>query len=235
MKDHFLTQNNHFKFGFKEDFDDRTCQEDNFYISLTRCTRMPYDWRTECIMAAKQIATRANQPIRVLMSGGIDSEVVALSFLFARITFKVSIVRFKNDWNLHDIIWAVKFCESHGIVYNFIDLDIEEFYHSREIIDLSKMMGISAAMNLLQCKAAIEVSKSGEFPISGNGDVLIRYYRSSWYVYYAEHFARLALLTQKINSNGVIWFFQYTPEMVLSWLLDSEVQNFVKQDRKSNV
>ena len=53
----------------------------------------------------------ADGDLWVLFSGGIDSEVVVQSFLFAGVPIKVGITRFAHHLNRHDIIYAARFCE----------------------------------------------------------------------------------------------------------------------------
>ncbi len=233
-----MTHNNHLKFGYRSSFDDRLNSQDRFQVYFSKCTQKPMDWKNECIRATQLINDLSSGRSTVMMSGGIDSEVVALSFLEAKAPFKAAILKLKNDLNQHDIIWAIKFCENNNVPYYFIELDIHQFYSSEEIIKLAKLMGISAAMNLVQCKIALEILKRDEFPVSGNGDLLFRKYNKNWYFYFAEHFMRLSLITQKHGKKGAIWFFQYTPELICSYLCDDIMQSFFRehfiQDKSEN-
>ncbi|MFP3345525.1 hypothetical protein R0J87_23885, partial [Halomonas sp. SIMBA_159] len=60
---------------------ERQGPNDHYEIQLSPCSRYPLQFNKECYNAAKLIYENTNDPIRVLMSGGVDSEVVARSFL----------------------------------------------------------------------------------------------------------------------------------------------------------
>lgn len=73
----------------------------------------------------------------VYYSGGMDSEVVLLSFMLARVEYCP--VVFTLTWhgdviNQHDLDWAHKFLSKHDISYIDRTLDVSEFWQS-DLID----------------------------------------------------------------------------------------------------
>ena len=64
------------------------CLEKQFSVKFNPCTRTPQSWSVEVNNTAKSIAASTNKPLYVLMSGGIDSEMVARSFISNNIKFK---------------------------------------------------------------------------------------------------------------------------------------------------
>ena len=70
---------------------------------------------------------KKHRRIILCMSGGLDSEIMAESFLKAGAPFSVSIWRYKN-LNTYDIKHAVSFCERHGLNYEIEECDPELFY-----------------------------------------------------------------------------------------------------------
>ena len=69
------------------------------------------------------------------MSGGLDSEVMAESFLRAGAPFQVSIWRFKHGSNDYDIKHAIHFCKKHKLDYEIEICNLNWFY-------VSKMHGV---------------------------------------------------------------------------------------------
>ena len=69
-----------------------------------------------------------NKKILLCMSGGLDSEVMAESFLKAGVPFSASIWKYKKDFNAYDIKSAIRFCEENGIDYDIEECDLELFY-----------------------------------------------------------------------------------------------------------
>lgn len=65
----------------------------------------------------------------ITMSGGIDSEVTAQTFLNLGIPFRVLILSLFEGINRGDIIWAVKWCKDNDIEYKIVNLSLDEFIH----------------------------------------------------------------------------------------------------------
>lgn len=87
----------------------------------------PYSIAVRC---ANEILNSTQQNINLLLSGGVDSEAMALAFLatgnIRRI--KVCIMALEKSLNLHDIKHAIKFCQSHGLDYQIYELNLDEFF-----------------------------------------------------------------------------------------------------------
>ena len=62
------------------------------------------------------------------LSGGLDSEAMAESFLRAGVPFEVSIWRYKGWLNDYDIKYAFEFCKRHSLEYNMEECDLDWFY-----------------------------------------------------------------------------------------------------------
>ena len=92
------------------------------------CTQRPSSPLKEAQRAAKIISDYGDTVL--CLSGGVDSEMMARVFLSCGIKFKVAILRFKNDLNADDIRHAVFFCDLYNLTYEFVDLDIIDFYDS---------------------------------------------------------------------------------------------------------
>src|SRR6202034_2708172 len=81
-----LSHKNHFRFGYNGRwFVERRTPEDEWCVAYGRCERPVLHWRAECIATSRLIRHSTNYDLWVLFSGGIDSEVVLQSFLFAGI------------------------------------------------------------------------------------------------------------------------------------------------------
>ena len=137
-----LTRDNHFKFGYDGSyFVPRSSVEQKWSISYGHCRRTPNSFRLECLQAAREIAEKATFPIYVCLSGGIDSEIVAESFRLAGIPFVAGIMRFNDNLNRHDILWALKYCIKHNVEYRFFDVNVFEFYESSEFKTVAHSSG----------------------------------------------------------------------------------------------
>ncbi len=193
---------------------------DGRYGSCQRCVE---DWRAECIKTARLIRDATNLDLWVLFSGGIDSEVVLQSFLFANIAFKAAITCFSNDLNRQDVRYAVKFCETYQIPYRLLHLDIERFFEwgqALEFADRTKCI----QPQLLHTMWAMD--QIDGYPILGSAECyLVRSVSepSVWEMLEKERIASWYRHLIVRNRPGCAGFFQYTPEVMLAFLLDPTI------------
>lgn len=123
-----FSHENYVEYGWgSKKYGKRTNDEDRFWIKYNRCEREPLDFKSECLNAARLIYESTEKKIYVHYSGGIDSEVVCLSFIKENIPFEVVTWVYKNDLNKHDICYAIDFCKRYGIKQNFIEINIRDF------------------------------------------------------------------------------------------------------------
>lgn len=223
-----LTKNNHFRFGYDQvPFINRTSPEQLWSVNYGRCKRIPLDWRGECLIAAKEIRGSTAQDLYVCFSGGIDSQVVAEAFRFARIPFKAAILRFKKDLNIHDIAWAIIYCETNGVAYEFFDIDIEEFFLGGELnalADLTQCVTpqLPSSMKLMQMIAA-----KGGYPILGSAECYLEKTERGWVMFEREKIAAVYRYLMATNTPGQAGFFQWNPEIMYSFLVDPMIRRLV--------
>ncbi len=212
-----FTKNNHFKFGYNGKwFVDRIDKNQKFTVEFGKCEHPPLDWRQESILAAQAIANSTDLPISILYSGGVDSEVTIMSFMAAKIPFTAQIMRFNDDINYHDIRYALDFCNKHDLKYNVHDIDIIKFFEG-------EMYDYAAATHCLSpqlCATMWLVDQVDGFPVIGQGECVIILDGDRWKFRESEmvnSFYRHYLVN---NKEGVPGFHQYTPEQMLSFLMD---------------
>lgn len=92
----------------------------------------------------KQHLRTIHDPV-LYFSGGIDSELVAKTFLDIGIKFKVVIFKYVDDEgaikNFHDIKYAYNFCESNNITPYTYEINIEKLWGSLEFEKLAIDIG----------------------------------------------------------------------------------------------
>lgn len=223
-----LSHRSHFKFGYNGSwFSDRTTSTDEWCVSYGKCEWQPSDWRTECIRTARLIRDDTDRDLWVLFSGGLDSEVVVQSFLFAGIPINVAIARFAHQLNRHDMIYAIRFCEMHGVPYRCLDIDIAAFFGSGQAWGYAERTKC-VQPQLLHTMWAMDQVQG--YPILGSGECyLVRRAAEEgkapdgsllWDMYEKERIAswyRHLMITER---GGCAGFFQYNPENMLAFLRD---------------
>ncbi len=232
-----LTHRNHFKFGYNcQPFSFRKSSDDNWFVSYGRCDRQSYSFHDECLATAKLIRKNTNQDLHMMFSGGVDSEVALRSFVESGIPVTAAILRYENDLNVHDISWAVVTCEALGVPYKFYELDLIQFWNTRADDYANETYCVSP--QLLATMWLIDQIKG--YPIMGSGECLFvkekpadykpgisPYLKSDWTLWEKEKIAAWFRHFMIRNREGCPSFFQYTPEIMLSYLNDPFVRDLI--------
>lgn len=105
-----------------------------YRVTLKDCLRRELQSGfAESQLAAEQIlAAHKTQGLNTIlcMSGGVDSEHMLNSFLSVSKHFELTIFRFKDGLNLHDIVHAEKLATEHNLKINYVDIDAIHFYET---------------------------------------------------------------------------------------------------------
>lgn len=227
-----LTKNNHFKFGFDlQYFTPRQSPTQKWTVFYGSIERPVKDWKSECLIAAQEIAASTSKKIYVCFSGGIDSEVTIESFRLAGVPVVAAIMRFKNGFNSHDIAWAETYCRRHHIPIEYFDVDVISFYQTQEYRDIIAATNCFYPMLSLQMKVMEWVALKGGFPVVGSAECYIeRLPNKKWVMFEREIFATLYQYQILKNFEGVCGFFQWSPEIMYSFLIDPMIKKLVAGD-----
>lgn len=118
------------RFGYGKELLDYAPTE-SFRVRLQNPNRRLKSPHEEFVINAKRISENIKNPV-LCLSGGMDSEVMAMAFLAAQVSFEAVIIRFNSNLNQHDIQHAIDFCEENKIKYNFFDIDIVNFFEQQK-------------------------------------------------------------------------------------------------------
>ena len=108
-----------------------------FRCEYNRSTRVPGTFRNECFEAARLVQSRTKRPIALMLSGGLDSEIVLRSFIGAGVEitpFTYQIEEYSN----HELRFVQKVLDDLGLKTNYIKIprswlnsqEAEEFFMS---------------------------------------------------------------------------------------------------------
>ena len=106
------------------------------------------------------------------LSGGIDSQVMVDCFLRANAAFDVVIMRFPDDLNLHDIKTAIEFCNSRGINYSFIDINVVSFLN-RDLMNFAEQYDVSSPQFATHFKMFEQLQQHGYTSAVCGGNTLV--------------------------------------------------------------
>lgn len=254
MSDHY--HNDYIKWGWDYGlYGKRKTSDEKMWYEFGQCTQKPMNFRLECVRAADLIYKSTDKKLLVHFSGGIDSEIICRSLMICNHPFEVSICRFPNDLNKHDIDYAIKFCKYFGIKYSFIDLDIVEFLKS----DCSPYRDVEFPNPFWQCNMHKYMLDRGYgFQIVGDGHVVLIHdphnYKGqalkapfhfpgapivpdAWnpnrrldddvYLVIFEGYIEITSYMADHDIDGVYLFYEYTPELYYSYLMDDMILDWL--------
>lgn len=186
-------------------------------------------WRDEQLRTADCILKEFGKDMVVFFSGGTDSEIVIRSFLDIGFKPRCVFLKFKNDYNAPDAKEAEEASRDLGIDLEMIDFDVKEFYNSGEAAWFSNQIDCTQVTYLM---IYYQVMKLG-FPAVMGGELLL--WRnislnggSFWHHCFRENEDASAMrFSEKFKVPLVNEWFSYTPEMMLYYLEDFQVQELI--------
>lgn len=240
------TLDKNFSYGYNDGlYNLREEYNDEFCCYYQKASYIPISFKEECINVATDISDYARSkntiPV-ILLSGGLDSEVVVRSFMESGREFEIITSRFSNDLNRHELEYVKNFCEKNNLSINYFDINIEEWLLGDEAMSMADDSKCVNPEMLPTMKLIKEISKNGKVPVLGNGDLYLskeinpewRMGRSQqkyqWMYIEYEYILAWMRYCVKHGITGGINFYQQTPEIVLSMALDPLIQDLVENN-----
>lgn len=171
-----------------------------------------------------------NEPFDVLLSGGIDSEVMVRTFKDCGIKHNTYIFKYEDDLNIRDINSSVQICEALNIPYKIIDFNLFKFYDTEavEIFEKTLVPDVASLSRLKWLEYLDNIPVYAEGEPYWKRDLLGDYtQKSNWSLHLAErHF--FASLTTDYHKRTVIgeWYL-YTPYIMMNYHSEILVQNLL--------
>ena len=133
-----------------------------------------------CKLAVTNLPSTIGSRPAVCFSGGIDSQTVVDTFLYAGVTPEVVIFNFLDDHNIHDVSHAIKFCESRNITPRLIDFDVIRFLNNQSY-DFATTYKISSPQFAVHLYLAGKLKDLGYTSVIFGGNTLSQYVRGGFY------------------------------------------------------
>jgi hypothetical protein len=210
-------------------------QFDPFRIEYDPITSPILDFRSECIIAAHKAASMntKNLPIIVMMSGGMDSELIGEALYLSKIPFKVLIGKLQVQvatetitLNEHDYSYAEKWCHNRNIEIEYCTLDV---YKNSQLLTeysiFSKGFSPQYAWHMYLMKYA---SDNGYFFIAGLGDIDIVLKNGEYYCADTQREWSIDIFCETYKLNGLIRFVKLDSRLTASFLKLENVKQLMK-------
>lgn len=227
-----FTHNNHLKYTIGDRlYGDRETSYDKFLVTCGSIDHEYYkksSWLNEQYRTADLIYNDFGSDMVVMFSGGTDSEIVLRSFKYIGINPRSVFIKFKNDYNIEDLKIADRIARELDIKLEVIEVDVKEFYRSGEAYEFSSIIHCRQMAYLvvyhqilkMQCPAIM----GGEMYLRREVDVT----GSKWYYCFRENEDASAMrFSLKYNLPLVNEWFSYTPEMMLYYLDEPDIDRLI--------
>ncbi|MFZ3229761.1 MAG: hypothetical protein WA160_06125 [Pseudobdellovibrio sp.] len=226
---HQWTLENHFEFGRLPD------NSDTFVVKCGALQKEVLSPLEESIFSATHIKNvNPNEKIVLCLSGGIDSECMAISFLKAKVSFEVVFLRFKDSLNYFDIRSNIDFCINNSIKYTFLDLDILHFLESGQFLEISKQYGCQSPQLAAHLWMLDQIDG---LPILAGNPIAPIWKNDHWfYIGLPGELHSVYFKYFMINDRpGIPWFFLYSPEQIASFFNLNCIHDFITKKKKSEI
>jgi hypothetical protein len=197
----------------------RTCKEDVFkmHVDVSNVPANPESYYKELYTNASMIRDYYTGEFDVLLSGGIDSEVVVRTFKDLKIPHNTYIFKYENNINYRDVSSAVEIAEGLNIPYKVIDFNLEQFFE-REAYDFFKKSGCVRAGALPHLKFFDYLDN---IPIMGDCEPY--WYRtlqsdytklSEWTFPLDETHHNASMYLHRIGRENVCDWYEFNPNLI---------------------
>lgn len=175
----------------------------------------------ETKIACEMIYEQRTGPLQLCYSGGLDSEFVLFTLLDMGIDVEVVIMR--TQYNHPETKYAFKFCDAKNITPKIIDLDLDKFIDSGEMIKIAETIKVS---NYMIPANMWLISQLDGFVITGNDPPHLKYNKDDnlWYLDEEEVIHSQFNFFRNYCIEGTPFLLSYTPEQMLSFLLDPTIE-----------
>jgi hypothetical protein len=195
-------------------------------VEIDPVSRPIKSYYEETVIAAEMIWAEKKSPLYLCYSGGLDSEYVLNVFLQLGMAIQPVIMR--TQYNQPEIEYAFKFCNERNINPTIIDLDYDKFVESGQFLEIANETKCAAYQYIANMWLTSQIDGT---VITGDSDPhLFLGQNNNWYMDEWEPTYRQFDYFKKHNIEGTPFFVSYTPEQLLSFIVDPTMQRLVNNE-----
>jgi hypothetical protein len=210
---------NDVKYGPKTDIDTK------FEIRLSQSISRPVkSYKEELLLNAQLTRDVFSGPFDIMLSGGVDSEVVLRSYVESKIPVNVFIFRYENNYNFFDVNHALRICDELNIKPKVIDFNLQKFFEN-DAYDIWKK-GYFIDAGFLPPMKMIEYLDN--IPVSGGSEPVWIWENNDWHAIFWEAYHGLAIYGRTINRPMISDWFEYSPEVIVAFSEHEKMQEFFR-------
>lgn len=169
---------------------------------------------------AQMVADNFSGPFDVLLSGGIDSEIVVRINHMLGINQKVYTFRLENNYNVRDVESAQSICDNLGIKLNIIDWNLQHWIENEayDIYKLTHSPIVERMVRFAWFKYFDNTIVMGEGEPYWRREMGSDYSkRSEWHLHWVEDYFMSSIYANLTGQKVIGEWYNYTPEVVKSF------------------
>lgn len=200
---------------------------DTWCVEIDPPSRPVKSYYEETVIAAEMIWSMKEGPLYLCYSGGLDSEFVLA--VLKKLGMQVNVVIMKTAYNHPETQYAFKYCSANNIDPIIIDLDYDKFVSSDEYLEIAESMQCAA----WQIPANMWLAKQLDGTVLTGNDpphMKLNLKDNKWYLDEEEIIHSQFNFWRQNKIKGTPFFLSYTPELMLSFLLDPTMQQLANNN-----
>lgn len=212
----------------------RTSKNDtyNFHVNIKNLNKAK-SYYEEIYNNARAMRDYFTGNFDVLLSGGIDSEIIVRTFKDLKIKHNTFIFRYKYNYNYRDVNSAIDICKCLNIPYKIIDIDLKKFFEN-DAYDIFKKSGCIRAGRLPHLKFFDYLDN---IPVMGDGEVYWRRKqeidyskKSEWLFPINESNHNCSMYLHSLGRENICDWYEFTPNFIKSFNQLPIIQNLINDN-----
>jgi hypothetical protein len=198
-----------------------------FKINFKKTVSRPLKtYKEELLLNAQATRDAFSEPFDLMLSGGIDSEIILKCYLELKIPINVFIFKYEDDINIVDVTNALNICKELNVTPVVIDFNLQHFIEN-EAHEFWKLSLTNSLMRTVQMKM---ISYLDNIPIMGDGlcalsNTMIQE-NNIWKYCISERQFGQTIYCKHIDRPMLTMWYMYSPEVLLSFTNSPIIKRF---------
>jgi hypothetical protein len=198
-------------------------------IQIPHSANQEITFHDACVTRARDLNKKYKNDIALCLSGGLDSRLVALSFLKAGVKISAFTYRFNSGSNCNDVRRARSFAEKYNLPLTILDFDDEDYFLGGQYQKLRQQLNSHSPRSPTTCHLYEVLCKMGKVPVSGACEPQLQLYQNKLAFVFSRDVNSLYLLKRVLKNEMVPSFFG-TYQIFASYLLENSMQGYCSKD-----
>jgi hypothetical protein len=196
----------------------KTVPGENWKLRIKQTITRPIkSYHEELLLNAHAVKDAFNEPLDLLLSGGLDSELALRSYVEAKIPINVFIAKYNDNINAVDFHEALKTCQIYNVTPTIIDCNLKTFlendahdmWNGGYFAEPGYMIMLKVIESLDNIPVICDGINADNFRMANKTQCDI--------VIYEKHFAA-AIHGNIINRPLISSWYDYSPELTAAFL-----------------